>query len=251
MKKADERDWVNHFVRAWRGRGAIESIDHQDREAPDFVGALTNGNPFGLEIVSLTDADVAKIISVIERFKDELREGTRASTTPASFRINIGEDGVAQLHDRSHRRILIARLLRFARRFPRRPREMYRRKLEGRGISGIDRLAVYPMVAGEVDVGIGRSVLGQPALVYERIAEKGRKANAYRQRLAPGAEMWLLVVGGETIANSGSAPILGGEPIATPFDRVFFLDLWPVRAGEALGRVRELPTKLPDASPET
>ena len=239
-KKAEERRHIDHFIAAWSGREAIARIDSEDRESPDFVGALANGRLFGLEVVRFTDRDVARSEDLIERFKDELRLAGRASSTFATFVVNIEAYGAALLRDRGNRKTLIERLLRFARLVPRRPREIYGRKLQGRGISGIGRLAVYPTTR-TIDVSTARTASGGPALVYDRIAEKDAKVPSYRSRLAAGAELWLLLVGGADFASSGTAPM--HQPIATQFDRVFFLDLWPVRAGRALGNVRELPIK--------
>jgi hypothetical protein len=245
-KKAEERRLVDHFVAAWSDREIIARIDGDGHEAPDFVGEMADGRRFGLEVVTLTADDVKRSESILDRFKDELRLAGRATSTFANFVINIEEHGIARLWDRGHRNTLIERLLRFARLIPRRPKEIYGRKLEGRGISGIGRLAVYP-TASTVEVTTSRSVWGRPALVYDRIEDKDRKVLSYRSRLPVGAELWLLLVGGTELASSVSAPM--HEPIATQFDRVFFLDLWPVRAGKEVGRVVEIRKASAGADP--
>jgi len=92
-KKAEECRHVDHFVAAWSGREAIARIDRVDRESLDFVGALANGRLLGLEVVTLTDGDVARSGDLIERFKDELRLAGLASSTsrPSSERhANLG-----------------------------------------------------------------------------------------------------------------------------------------------------------------
>jgi hypothetical protein len=86
-KKAKERRLLDYFLSGWVARDEIASIDNDEREAPDFAGALTNGRRVGIELVRSIDPAVAKSHSDIhDRFVPELQEACRVHSVAATCR---------------------------------------------------------------------------------------------------------------------------------------------------------------------
>jgi hypothetical protein len=250
-KKAEERRLVAHFVAAWSGGGAIATFDPNWKESPDFAGVLSDGRPFGLEVVTVTDKSLAKSGSDIHRrFVPELQAACLKRAVGALLHVSLQEWDAIRLGDRKHRRRLVERVADFVLEQRHHQETLERDALEARGIEGLDALTLYEETTGNVGVMVGRTAWGRGCdVVQDAIAAKDTKATAYRRRLGDGVELWLLVVAGTSFAD-GVEPPLKHITFDTTFDRVFFLNHWPVRHGKALDRVSELPIRrLPLTNP--
>jgi hypothetical protein len=232
--KADERQWVERFRAAWEGRDEIASIDAGD--APDFAGTLADGRPFGLEVVTLTDQGLAHGGSVLnDKLMPELEAAATAAGVNAIFALHLGEWQERPLGDRDRRRKVIADLVEFARGAGGQERQSD----DVDKVDGVDTVTIYPSDDG-VHVWPFRRAWGRGVNEIQAcITAKDAKAGTYRQRLAVGAPLWLLLVSGTTYANGVSAPPRH-LTYDTKFDRVFFLDHWPVRSGKSANTVVEL-----------
>jgi len=68
--KEQERAFVERFLAARDGRATIATFEQG--EAPDVVGVLASGKPFGLEVVTVTDERLAEGGSLLKVFTREL-----------------------------------------------------------------------------------------------------------------------------------------------------------------------------------
>jgi hypothetical protein len=232
--KDDERRWVECFLAAWSDRTEIQSIDAS--ESPDFVGVLKSGKPFGLEVATLTDDKLAESTFLIDAFKTELIQAARAASINALFSLDFEEYEAPALRATERRRRLIGDLIELA-------REAEGRTLR-REVAGIDSVTIHPAEDGPHAI-IGRSARGRGwNFIQGCIKAKNAKADGYRSTLPPGAELWLLLVAGSSFANGVEVPPKH-LPFDASFDRIFFLDHWPVRSGKDSDRVVELKIAVP------
>ena len=248
--KPDEQKLLDQFLAAWSDRSQIARIEQ--RESPDFEGVLVTGQRLGLEMVTVTDSTLAKGRSDIhDRFVPELQAACRTRLVGATFSVNFEEWDAQRLADKEHRRNLVERVADFARDARDHRQKIYRSTLEARGIEGLDSLSFYAEKVGDVGVMVGRTAHGRGCNEIQAcIAAKDAKAADYRRRLGHDAALWLLVVAGTSFAD-GVEPPPRHLTFDTVFDRIFFLDHWPVRHGEPLDRVVELPIRSRDAGPPT
>lgn len=239
-KKTDEQELVDRFVAAWSGRAEIASIEPS--ESPDFEGMLATGQRFGIEMVTITEPTLAKGHSDIhKRFVPELEEACRKRSVGATFAVHFEEWDAERLADPGHRRKLVDGIADFVRDVRSHPNTMGRRRLEALGIEGLDALTFWEEDVGDFAISVGRVARGRGVNELQAcITKKDKKAATYRAKLGRDAGLWLLVVAGTSFAD-GVEPPMKHLTFETTFDRVFFLDHWPVRHGEPMDRVVELP----------
>ena len=243
-KKEQERRLLDHFLAAWSDGTVIASIDDEEREAPDFAGVLTNGCRLGIELVRLVDPSLAKSHSDIhDRFVPELQEACRVRAKAATIHLSFAEWDASRLREREHRRKLAAAIADFVREARDHRQAIYRTSLEARGIDGIDVLSFYAEQGNDVGVLVGRNTWGRgPNEIQAAIASKDALTSDYHRNLGQDAALWLLVAAGICFASSVPPP-MKQLTFDTAFDRVFFLDCWPIRAGRSVAGVVELPIR--------
>jgi hypothetical protein len=254
-EQSEEQAAVDYFRSSWEGRDAIANIERAAPPAPDFVGTLTDETSFGLEVVTVTDEGLARAESVLnEKLRPELEAAAQAASLSVVFALGFQEWQESRVADRGMRRKLIADLVEFARGAGGQMRETDDDEEAEEGdarqlviIEGVNKVVVEPSDDG-VHVGFIRSAWGRGVNeIQVSIAAKDRKAGQYRANLAPGAQLWLLMVAGTTYANGVLAPPRSLK-FDAKFDRVFFLDHWPVRSGGSTDKVVELPIRRASAT---
>jgi hypothetical protein len=267
--KSDEREALERFRSAWEGRDEITSVDPGNWDSPDVRGMLTDDRPFGMEVVTVTDQGLAHAASLLkDKLKPELEAAVTAASLNGTLALCFGEWQERPLADRARRRKFVADVVEFARGAGGKIRETYdedgaqRRKLiadlmggkddadDPSGVpdgavvvDGVEKVIFEPAADGGVDVLMTRNGWGRGVNEIQAcITRKDEKAGEYRRNLAAGAQLWLLLVAGTTYADGVLAPPRQMK-FDSKFDRVFFLDHWPVRSGRSTDKVVELPLR--------
>jgi hypothetical protein len=200
----------------------------------------------------VADRSLAHARSVLEdKLRPELEAAATAASLSGTFGLCFGEWQERPLAELARRRKLIADLVEFARGADGQLRETddvdpYD-EMDGLAVvkdpvvvDGVDKVLFDPGDGG-VEVGIIRNGWGRGVNEIQAcIAKKDEKAGEYRANLAaPDTQLWLLLVAGTTYADGVLAPP-SHFTFETKFDRVFFLDHWPVRSGGSTDKVVEL-----------
>jgi hypothetical protein len=201
--KIAEREQLERFRDAWSHRSAISSIDDGDHDGPDVEGVLATGRRFGLEIVGFKDPVQAERETFLhDRLHPDLERAAGPHGTQMNFCLMVEDRGFDRLGSRRERRKLVDRLLAFAIASKGTHGIVHTAAdLESQGFDGLSSVAVLPSNAVHLSIGQTTQDRGWTS-VQKRIAEKDAKIGAYREKLGPMAEQWLLIVAGTSLADT-------------------------------------------------
>ena len=245
--KVVERVLVERFRRCWAGGASIRSLHRY--ESPDFYGLFSAGR-VGIELVRLIDEQAAEGGPLVKRYlAQELEEAANTARIAVIFDVDFDKDGALNLTSRKARGSLISSLVALARDPGTHDRFLGREELKERKVAGVHGVRLMPSrPEWGSGVMIGRMGAGDRdrSLVPRCIAKKEANVPVYRARIAPGAELWLLIVAGLSFDSFVDVYPEDG-PFATRFDRVFVLDHDPECVFELRGGIRRPDPRPPDS----